>query len=61
MSRKTSNRELEEMSLKQREYIRRIQNRKRTISFLRWFIFAAFLVLWEDDAYFDWINYFILC
>ena len=61
MSRKTSNRELEEMSLKQREYIRRIQNRKRTISFLRWFIFAAFLVLWEAAAYFEWINSFIFC
>lgn len=61
MNRKRADRELTEMSLKQREYICHLKNQKRKICFLRWFFFAAFLTLWEAAAYFEWINSFIFC
>ncbi len=50
-----------EISDRQACYIRQMKQKKHLICFLRWFLFAAFLIAWEAAAHFEWINSFIFC
>ncbi len=50
-----------EISSQQLAYIKCVRNKKRLITFLRWFFFAGFLAIWELAARLEWINSFIFC
>lgn len=50
---------MSEVSACQKEYVRYMNRRKRTVVFARIFIFAAFLILWETAARLEWIDSFI--
>lgn len=50
---------MSEVSTCQKEYVRCMNRRKRTVVFTRIFIFAAFLILWESAARLEWIDSFI--
>ena len=43
----------------QKNYIRTVKRRRRTVQFMRLFLFLFFVVLWEVAAEFSWIDSFI--
>ena len=43
----------------QKNYIRTVRRRRRTVQFMRLFLFLFFVVLWEVAAEFSWIDSFI--
>ena len=43
----------------QKNYIRTVRRRRRTVQFMRLFLFPFFVVLWEVAAEFSWIDSFI--
>ena len=50
---------MSEVSACQKEYVKCLKRRERTIASARILIFAAFLILWEAAAEFEWIDSFI--
>lgn len=51
--------DITEMSLSQKQYIRKLQNRQYRIALLRILIFVLFLMLWETAVRMTWIDGFI--
>ena len=43
----------------QKNYIRTVRRRRRTVQFMRLFLFLFFVILWEVAAEFSWIDSFI--
>lgn len=48
-----------ELSACQKNYLKHMYRRRRMVIFARIFLFAAFIVLWEAAADFEWIDSFI--
>lgn len=47
------------MSAEQAGFLKRIQQRRRSITFIQWFLLIAFFSLWEIAAVKEWIDPFI--
>lgn len=50
---------MSEVSICQKEYVKGMNRRKKVIHFARFFLLAAFLLLWETAARREWIDSFI--
>lgn len=52
---------MENLSIEQRKYLRKIKNDKIQIRAMQWSVFIVFLIAWEVTARCEWINSFIFC
>ena len=59
LQRNTETVQIENMSLTQKQYLQKLQNRRYRITILRFLIFVSFLILWETAVQLKWIDGFI--
>ena len=52
---------VENLSIEQQKYLRKIKSDKIQIRTMQWSVFTVFLIAWEVAARCEWINSFIFC